>query len=50
MAPNRILIIERFHNSRAPLGVSQGGFFLAKKPLGGWGIAFGNCGTAVALK
>jgi hypothetical protein len=29
------LFLERFHNSRAPFEVVQGGFFLAKKPLGG---------------
>jgi hypothetical protein len=40
--------LEQFHNSRAVAAVVQGGFFLAKKPLGGSGGRCSNCGTAVA--
>ncbi len=39
--------LERFHNSRALSGFLQGGFFLMKKPLGGCGPGYSNCGTAV---
>jgi len=38
--------LERFHNSPALSGVLQGGSFLVKKPLGGYGPGYSNCGTA----
>jgi hypothetical protein len=40
--------LERFHNSGALSNALQGGFFLVKKPLGGCGPAYNNCGTAVS--
>jgi hypothetical protein len=41
---------ERFHNSPALASALQGGFFLAKKPLEGFGYCKGDCGTAVGWK
>jgi hypothetical protein len=40
--------LERFHNSRACSDFLRGGFFLVKKPLGGCGHGYSNCGTAGA--
>ena len=42
-------VLERFHNSPALSGALQGGFFLVKKPLGGCGPGYSNCGTAVPM-
>ena len=42
-------VLERFHNSPALPGALQGGFFSVKKPLGGCGFGYSNCGTAVPM-